>query len=93
LLEPLASDGMFQHFRPLYQGHLIANVDMTQELLEWCEEAATSVCLVNASPSMRTFAVHAPEKGQIKRRAEVQHSLLASGRTFAVCSTDPTTTA
>jgi 3-phenylpropionate/cinnamic acid dioxygenase small subunit len=22
---------MFQHFRPLYQGHLIANVDMTQE--------------------------------------------------------------
>jgi hypothetical protein len=31
LLEPLASDGMFQHFRPLYQGHLIANVDMTQE--------------------------------------------------------------
>lgn len=31
LLEPLASDGMFQHFRPLYRGHLIANVDMTQE--------------------------------------------------------------
>jgi N-ethylmaleimide reductase len=22
---------MFQHFRPLYRGHLIANVDMTQE--------------------------------------------------------------
>jgi hypothetical protein len=33
------------------------------------------------------------EKGQIKRRAEVQHSLLASGGTFAVCSADPTTTA
>jgi oligo-1,6-glucosidase len=31
LLEPLASDGMFQHFRPLYQGHLIANIDMTEE--------------------------------------------------------------
>jgi N-ethylmaleimide reductase len=30
-LEQLAGDGMFQHFRPLYQGHLIANVDMTQE--------------------------------------------------------------
>jgi N-ethylmaleimide reductase len=30
-LEPLAGDGMFKHFRPLYQGHLIANVDMTQE--------------------------------------------------------------
>ena len=30
-LEGLAGDGMFQHFRPLYQGHLIANVDMTQE--------------------------------------------------------------
>jgi N-ethylmaleimide reductase len=30
-LEQLADDGMFQHFRPLYQGHLIANVDMTQE--------------------------------------------------------------
>jgi N-ethylmaleimide reductase len=30
-LEQLASNGMFQHFRPLYQGHLIANVDMTQE--------------------------------------------------------------
>jgi N-ethylmaleimide reductase len=30
-LEQLAGDGMFQHFRPLYQGHLIANVEMTQE--------------------------------------------------------------
>ena len=30
-LEQLAGDGMFQHFRPLYQGHVIANVDMTQE--------------------------------------------------------------
>ena len=30
-LQQLAGDGMFQHFRPLYQGHLIANVDMTQE--------------------------------------------------------------
>ncbi len=30
-LEHLAGDGMFQHFRPLYHGHIIANVDMTQE--------------------------------------------------------------
>ena len=30
-LEELVGDGMFQHFRPLYQGHLIANVEMTQE--------------------------------------------------------------
>ena len=30
-LEHLAGDGMFQHFRPLYKGHIIANVDMTQE--------------------------------------------------------------
>ncbi|MFZ1976160.1 MAG: alkene reductase [Candidatus Acidiferrales bacterium] len=30
-LEHLAGDGMFQHFRQLYQGHLIANVEMTQE--------------------------------------------------------------
>ncbi len=30
-LAGLAGDGMFQHFRPLYQGHLIANVEMTQE--------------------------------------------------------------
>jgi N-ethylmaleimide reductase len=30
-LERLAGDGMFQHFRPLYNGHIIANVDMTQE--------------------------------------------------------------
>jgi N-ethylmaleimide reductase len=30
-LGELAGDGMFQHFRPLYQGHLIANVEMTQE--------------------------------------------------------------
>jgi N-ethylmaleimide reductase len=30
-LEQLAGDAMFQHFRPLYQGHLIANVEMTQE--------------------------------------------------------------
>jgi N-ethylmaleimide reductase len=30
-LAELAGDGMFEHFRPLYQGHLIANVEMTQE--------------------------------------------------------------
>jgi N-ethylmaleimide reductase len=30
-LEELAGDGMFQHFRPLFHGHLIANVEMTQE--------------------------------------------------------------
>jgi N-ethylmaleimide reductase len=30
-LEHLAGDGMFQHFRPLFHGHLIANVEMTQE--------------------------------------------------------------
>src|SRR5882762_6066669 len=30
-LEHLAGDGMFQHFRPLYNGHLIANVEMTQK--------------------------------------------------------------
>jgi N-ethylmaleimide reductase len=29
LLEPLAGDGMFRHFRDFYQGHIIANVDMT----------------------------------------------------------------
>jgi N-ethylmaleimide reductase len=27
-LEKLADDGMFQHFRPLYEGTLIANVEM-----------------------------------------------------------------
>jgi N-ethylmaleimide reductase len=30
-LEGLAGDGMFEHFRPIYKGHFIANVDMTQE--------------------------------------------------------------
>jgi N-ethylmaleimide reductase len=30
-LEELADDGMFQHFRPLFRGHLIANVEMTQD--------------------------------------------------------------
>ena len=30
-LENLAGDGLFQHFRRLYHGHIIANVDMTQE--------------------------------------------------------------
>jgi N-ethylmaleimide reductase len=30
-LEELPGDGMFQHFRPLYNGHIIANVDMTLE--------------------------------------------------------------
>ena len=30
-LEQLAGDGMFQHFRPIFHGHLIANVEMTQE--------------------------------------------------------------
>jgi N-ethylmaleimide reductase len=30
-IEHLAGDGMFRHFRPLYRGHIIANVEMTQE--------------------------------------------------------------
>ena len=30
-LEHLAGDRMFEHFRPLYKGHFVANVDMTQE--------------------------------------------------------------
>jgi len=30
-LAHLAGDGMFEHFRRLYRGHFIANVDMTQE--------------------------------------------------------------
>ena len=30
-LEGLAGDGMFDHFRRVYNGHFIANVDMTQE--------------------------------------------------------------
>jgi N-ethylmaleimide reductase len=30
-LEHLAGDGMFRHFRPLYNGHIIANVEMTQK--------------------------------------------------------------
>ncbi len=30
-LEQLAGDGMFRHFRPLFHGHLIANVEMTRE--------------------------------------------------------------
>lgn len=30
-LEQLVGDGMFRHFRPLFHGHLIANVEMTQE--------------------------------------------------------------
>ena len=30
-LAELAGDAMFRHFRPLYHGHLIANVEMTQE--------------------------------------------------------------
>ena len=31
LLEGLAGDGMFRYFRRLYNGHIIANVEMTQE--------------------------------------------------------------
>ena len=30
-LEPLMGDGMFRHFRPIFRGTLIANVDMTAE--------------------------------------------------------------
>jgi N-ethylmaleimide reductase len=30
-LEPLMGDGMFRHFRPIFQGTLIANVNMTVE--------------------------------------------------------------
>ena len=30
-IEHLAGDGMFRHFRPLYRGHIVANVEMTRE--------------------------------------------------------------
>jgi N-ethylmaleimide reductase len=30
-LEPLMGDGMFRHFRPIFRGALIANVNMTGE--------------------------------------------------------------
>ena len=30
-LEPLIGDGMFRHFRPIFRGILIANVNMTAE--------------------------------------------------------------
>jgi len=30
-LEHLAGDGMFEHFRKIYKGHIIANVEMTRE--------------------------------------------------------------
>jgi N-ethylmaleimide reductase len=30
-LEKLADDGMFRHFRPIYKGTLIANVNMNRE--------------------------------------------------------------
>ena len=30
-LEPLAGDGMFRHFRPIFKGTLIANVQMDAE--------------------------------------------------------------
>jgi N-ethylmaleimide reductase len=30
-LEQLAGDGMYQHFRPLFHGHIIANVEMTRD--------------------------------------------------------------
>ncbi len=30
-IEHLAGDGMYRHFRPIYRGHIIGNVDMTPE--------------------------------------------------------------
>ena len=31
-LEHLAGDGLYHHFRPLYNGHIIANVEMTRDV-------------------------------------------------------------
>ena len=41
---------MFQHFRPLYQGHLIANVDMTQERANRLIEAGLADCIAFGRP-------------------------------------------
>jgi N-ethylmaleimide reductase len=49
-LEQLAGDGMFQHFRPLYQGHLIANVDMTQERANRLIEAGSADSIAFGRP-------------------------------------------
>ncbi len=65
-LERLAGDGMFQHFRPLYNGHIIANVDMTQErgnrLIEagWADSIAFGRAYI-ANPDLpERFLVDAP---------------------------------
>jgi N-ethylmaleimide reductase len=65
-LEHLAGDGMFQHFRPLYNGHIIANVDMTQErgnrLIEagWADSIAFGRAYI-ANPDLpERFLVDAP---------------------------------
>ena len=43
---------MFQHFRPLYQGHLIANVDMTQERANRLIEAGLADSIAFGRPDI-----------------------------------------
>jgi N-ethylmaleimide reductase len=49
-LEHLAGDGMFQHFRSLFNGHIIANVEMTQERGNHLIEAGLADSIAFARP-------------------------------------------
>src|SRR5258708_4030947 len=65
-LEQLAGDGMFQHFRPLFHGHLIANVEMTQERGNRLIKAGLADSIAFGRPSIanpdlpKRFAAGAP---------------------------------
>lgn len=49
-LEHLAGDGMFKHFRQIYKGHIIANVEMTQERGNSLIEAGLADSIAFARP-------------------------------------------
>jgi N-ethylmaleimide reductase len=52
-LECLAGAGMFDHFRRVYNGHFIANVDMAQERANRLIAAGTVDSVAFARPILR----------------------------------------
>jgi N-ethylmaleimide reductase len=74
-LEKLAGDGMFQHFRPLFNGTLIANVKMDRDrgnrlIAEGLADlvAFGRPYIANPDPATRRSVAEAPEIHQRRER-------------------------
>lgn len=90
-LEPLTGDGMFRHFRPIFRGKLIANVNMTAErgnrlIAEGLADGGVRTTVYRQPRSRRT-----PHDRRAARRGRLGHCLRGrASRLFRLSNASPT---